>query len=83
MHIMVRLAEPYWRCVGRRELSLEVEESACVGDLVALFRQHYPALSQEMDEAAPLIIVGEAECSSDTALTAGCCVHLVWPLAGG
>lgn len=83
MRIHVRLAEPFWRTVGQRELSLELKERAQVTDLLALLRQRYPALGREMDEIIPHIFIGEEEASPQTPLTEGARVHLVWPVAGG
>lgn len=83
MHIYVQLAEPYWRSIGRKELSLEVEESSRVGDLVSLFHRAYPPLGREIDEAAPMIFVDDVQAEPGTPLREGCRVHLVWPVAGG
>ncbi len=83
MRISVRLAEPYWRAVGRKDLSLEIDAPSQVGDLLALFRRSYPRLGAEIDSAAPLVFVDEVVAEPGMPLHDGCCVYLVWPVAGG
>ncbi|MDH5506540.1 MAG: hypothetical protein OEZ02_04905 [Anaerolineae bacterium] len=81
--IHVRLAEPFWRAVGQRDLSLELNVPAQVNDLIGLLRTQYPALAREMDEAAPVIFIGDVEAGPDAPLADNNHVHIVWPLAGG
>jgi len=83
MLIYVRLAEPFWRAVGRRDLELDLNDSTRIADLLGLLQAQYPALEQEMVEAPPQIFIDEAETSPDTLLTEGARVHLVWAVAGG
>lgn len=83
MQIHIRLAEPFWRPVGKRDLSLNITEDSRVSDLLAMLRRDYPALSAEMDQSPPHIFIGDAEADSASALTENARVHLVWPVAGG
>lgn len=83
MRIYVRLAEPFWRVVGQRDLDLELEPNSQVADLLALLLSCYPALEKELSAAPPYIFVGEEEVDHQTPLTDGDKVHLIWPVAGG
>jgi len=83
MRIHIRLAEPFWRTVGKREFSLELTKGACVKDLISELRERYPDLTKEMEEAPPVIFVGEEEAHHETRLEDDDHVHLVWPIAGG
>jgi len=83
MRIHIRLAEPFWRTVGKREFSLELTKGACVKDLISELRERYPDLTIEMEETPPVIFVGEEEARHDTRLEDDDHVHLVWPIAGG
>ncbi len=83
IRVQVRLAEPFWRMAGVRRLELELEEGACVADVLAALGARYPRLGHEMEEDPPQVFVGEAEARADTEVKAGALVHLVWPVAGG
>jgi len=81
--IRVRLAEPFWKPVGKRDLEVDLAEGACVSDLIARLREQYPALDLEMDESPPHIFIDNTEVNATSFLTEGGRVHLVWPVAGG
>ena len=83
MNIHVRLAEPFWRVVGQRNLDVELTAGSRMADLLAALLAQYPALAQEFADAPPLLFVGEDEADEETALADGRHVHLVWPIAGG
>lgn len=83
MHIQVRLAEPFWRVVGQRDLELELDENSLMSDLLALLICKFPELKREMAQAQPHTFIGEQEINPDTALHDGAQVHIVWPIAGG
>jgi molybdopterin converting factor small subunit len=84
MNIQVRFAEPFWRQVGQRDIKVElVQDSNTIGDLLALLCQQYPALADEMENAPPLIFIGEEEVDTKTQLADKDQVHFVWPVAGG
>ena len=83
MRVTVRLAEPYWRPVGKRDLELDLAEGARVSDLLARLRQVYPALAAEMKHSPPHVFLGDTEADPASLLTEGGRVHLVWPVAGG
>ncbi len=83
MLIRIRLAEPFWKHAGTRDLELDLAAGARVSDLLARLREDYPALAQEMDQSPPHIFIEEVEASPASFLTEGGRVHLVWPLAGG
>lgn len=83
MRVRVRLTEPFWRSVGERELEIEVEENALVGDLMGLLTKTYPELEREFAEASPMVFLGEEEAAVESLLKEGQLVHLVWPIAGG
>lgn len=83
MRVNVRLAEPFWRSVGQRDLELEIKEHARVRDLLDLLEGKFPALAQEMARAQPYIFIDEQEAAHETNLQDGARVHIVWPVAGG
>lgn len=83
MQITVRLAEPFWRAVGQRDLKLELGDRARISDLMTHLRQQYPGLAEEIDAAPPHIFLGEEEADLQTSLSEGDHVQLVWPVAGG
>ena len=84
MKIRVRFAEPFWRQVGQRDIKLDLEQdSSTIGDLITLLCQQYPGLADEMENAPPLIFIGEEEVDMKTHLTDNAQVHFVWPVAGG
>ncbi|HJW90950.1 MAG TPA: MoaD/ThiS family protein [Anaerolineales bacterium] len=83
MHIHLRLAEPFWRAVGQRDMELELAENAQVGDLLALLLLRHPALAKELAESPPIIFAGEDEINAQAPLKDGMHLHLVWPVAGG
>ncbi len=83
MKVYVRLAEPFWRAVGKRDLSLNIAEGSRVSDLLVVLRRDYPALFVEMDQSPPHIFIEDVEANSASFLTEGGRVHLVWPVAGG
>lgn len=83
MLIRVRLAEPFWRPVGKRDLELDLAAGARVADLLARLRNEYPALAVEMDQSPPHIFIDDMEVSQASFLTEGGRVYLVWPVAGG
>ncbi len=83
MRITVRLAEPFWRHAGRRDLDLELAADARVADLLALLGGQYPALKKELAETQLHIFVGDSMADQVTRLAEGDCVHLVWPIGGG
>lgn len=83
MNIHVRLAEPFWRAVGQRDIEVTMNLASRVDNLLAALRDRYPALASEFDQTPPHIFIGDAEVSRDALLTDGARVHLVWPIAGG
>jgi len=83
MHIFVRLAEPFWRVVGQRELEIDLPENAQVQDLLTRLCQQYPALAGELSASPPIIFSGDEEVSPDDILNTGDRIHLVWAVAGG
>jgi molybdopterin converting factor small subunit len=83
MQIHVRFAEPFWRVVGQRNITLEIVEGARVGDLMTLLIQQYPALEHEFEKADAIVFVGDEGASPETTLSDGVLVHLIWPVAGG
>ncbi len=83
MKIHVRLAEPFWRAVGERNLKIELADRSCVADLIALLEGRYPALQQEFLEAVPMIFMGEDEAELETVLVDNGRLHFVWAIAGG
>ncbi|HLA97846.1 MAG TPA: MoaD/ThiS family protein [Anaerolineales bacterium] len=83
MRIHVRLAEPFWRTVGQRDLELELEDSAAISDLLAVLQGRFPALVEEMAQAQPHFFIDEQESGPETPLQDGARLHIVWPVAGG
>jgi molybdopterin converting factor small subunit len=83
MKINVRLAEPFWRSVGQRDLTLEVDEGARVSDVVERLCILYPSLGKELAENPPLLFVDEHEVTPENLLVDGNRVYLMWPVAGG
>ncbi len=83
MLIRIRLAEPFWKHVGKRDLELDFPNGARVSDLLARLRTDYPALASEMDQSPPHIFIDDVESNPASFLTESGRVHLVWPVAGG
>ncbi len=83
MKIHVRLAEPFWRAVGQRDIELTMNPASRADDLLIALREKYPALGIEFDQTPPHIFIGDVEATRDALLTDGARVHLVWPIAGG
>ena len=83
MRIHIRLAEPFWRAVGLREIEMNLNPVSHVDDLLIALREQYPSLSLEFDQTPPHIFIGDVEASHDSLLTENSQVHLVWPIAGG
>lgn len=83
MQVHVRLAEPFWRAVGARDLQLRLAPQSTVGDLLTALRERYPALSAELEVTPPHVFIEDEEVKADAPLSAGSRVHLVWPIAGG
>ena len=83
MQVHVRFAEPFWRAVGEREIDIEINSDAVVGDLLSLLIKRYSSLGQEFKEAPPVIFLEDEEIGSETQLTEGCKLHFIWPIAGG
>ena len=81
--INVRLAEPFWRAVGLREIVMTMNHASRADDLLVALREQYPSLGIEFDQTPPHIFIGEVEAPRDSLLTDGAHVHLVWPIAGG
>lgn len=83
MRVQVRLAEPFWRSVGKRDLQVELDKHATLGNLLSLLHQQYPALSTEMEAETYHIFINDTENGLDALLQEGDRVHIVWPIAGG
>lgn len=83
MKVEVRLAEPFWRSVGVRDLHLELDDHTSVADLMVNLTKTYPDLAREFEQSEPLIFLGDDEAEPQSQLENGQVVHLVWPLAGG
>ncbi len=83
MKIHVRLAEPFWRAVGQRDIELTMDPASRADDLLIALREKYPALGVEFDQTPPHIFLDDVEVEPASFLTEGGRVHLVWPVAGG
>lgn len=83
MKINVRLAEPFWRAIGLREIVMTMTPASRADDLLVALREQYPRLSIEFDQTPPHIFIGDVEATHDSLLADGAQVHLVWPIAGG
>jgi molybdopterin converting factor small subunit len=81
--ITIRLAEPYWRSAGQRDLQLEMPAGSLIQDLLDVLFSRYPSLEKEMDGAPPVIFIAETEAKLDSKLEDGNRVYFVWPIAGG
>lgn len=81
--IHIRLAEPFWRAVGLREIEMTINPASRADDLLVALREQYPSLGIEFDQTPPHIFIGEVEASRNSLLTNGARVYLVWPIAGG
>jgi molybdopterin converting factor small subunit len=81
--ITVRLAEPYWRSAGQRDLQLEMPAGSMIQDLLDVLYRRYPSLEKEMAGAPPVIFIAETEAKLDAKLEDGSRVYFVWPIAGG
>lgn len=83
MNIRVRLAEPFWRSVGQRDLHVELGKHANLGELLGTLQKQYPALIAEMEAETYHIFINDTENGLDAALEEGDRIHIVWPIAGG
>lgn len=83
MQIHVRLAEPFWRIIDQRDITVEVERGATLLELMIELRKRFPALAQEMDTTPPTIILGDDEADLNVQLQDDMLLHFVWPIAGG
>ena len=83
MNIHVRLAEPFWRSVGQRELDLTLPPASNVDALLILLRERYPRLSLDFDQCPPNIFIDEEEADAHTPLQDGARAHFVYPVVGG
>ena len=81
--VTIRLAEPYWRSAGQRDLQLEMPPGSHIQDLLEVLFGLHPSLEKEMEGAPPVIFIGETEAKLDSKLADGDRVHFVWPIAGG
>lgn len=81
--VNVRLAEPFWRAVGKRELIVELRSGSRIENLLEILKERYPAFEREIKVSPPTIFIGEDEVELQTVLEDGVQVHLVWPIAGG
>lgn len=83
MQISIRLGEPFWRVVGRRNLEWTLAPGATLAELLDQLCREFPGLAQELREAPPHLFVGEDEASPAAILTEGSHVSLLWAVAGG
>lgn len=83
MQVRVRLGEPFWRSVGRRELEVDMAAGATVADLLGDLCREHPALAVEIESTEPSLFIDEEEAEKESILDEGCRVHLVWAIAGG
>lgn len=83
MNVHIRLAEPFWRSVGLRDLDLTLPPASRVDDLLAALREQYPRLSLDFDQCPPHIFIDEEEADADSILADEARVHFVYPIAGG
>ena len=81
--IHVRLAEPFWRVIGERDLELTLTADTTVLGLLSHLGELYPDLKSELRQTPPHVFVGDTEADSEARLKDGARVHLVWPIAGG
>lgn len=83
MHIYLRLAEPFWRAIGQRNIEIEVDDKSTVRDLLDNLCHTYPNLRQELETAPPHIFIGEEEVDLECTLCDGNQVYLLWAISGG
>lgn len=83
MNVHIRLAEPFWRSVGLRDLDLTLPPASRLDDLLVALRERYPRLSLDFNQCPPHIFIGEEEADGDSLLEDGARVHFVYPIAGG
>lgn len=81
MEVMVRLSQDLARATGRSRLTVVLEESATVGDLINRLSAHYPASASQISAAVP-VIAGQ-HTGKDSPLVAGQEVSLLTPVSGG
>lgn len=85
MKVTIRLGEPLWREVGRREVEMDVPDTTRVGDLLGAMASAYPTLRPWLDgsEVPPMVFLDEAVADPATPLREGARPMLTWALAGG
>jgi molybdopterin converting factor small subunit len=85
MKITLRLGEPFWRTLGRREVELVLDNGATVADALAALTAAHPALIAELrdGDAEPSLFLEDEVAPPDSRLTDGARLYLVWPVSGG
>ncbi len=85
MIVTLHLGEPFWRQVGRREVTLELAPGATVADALSALAQAYPALSSDLagGEVAPAVFVNDEVATPESQLGEPTRLHVVWPVSGG
>jgi hypothetical protein len=85
MNVTVRLGEPLWRQIGKREVEIELPDSARVADMISQLAARFPALHPWLDgdEVPPTVFLDETVADPQTLLHEGDRPLLAWALAGG
>lgn len=85
MNITVRLSDPLWREVGKKEIVLELPPETIIADLLSLLGERYPGLKSFLfdTELPPLVVLNDELVEHDTRLADGNVVLLVLAIAGG
>lgn len=85
MKITVRLGEPFWRTVGKRNVELTLDNGATVADAIASLKQIHPALADELSsgEGEAALFLEDVVAQPESQLRDGSKLYLVWPVSGG
>lgn len=85
MKIEVKLGEPFWRQVGKKHVTVEIQSGATVQDLIAILGKLYPDLQDFLKQAEvpPTIFLDDEIVDYDTTLSEGDCPTLIWAVSGG
>lgn len=93
MIIQVKMGDPLWKVVGERQIALEVEDGATVGDALEHLRAVYPGFGVALEAGGTRVgipfnffvnrkLVKDAELAQRK-LKAGDTLHILAPIVGG
>lgn len=85
MKIDVRLGEPFWRQIGEKQVSLELQTGDSIRDMINELVAQFPVLQEYLNQAEvpPTVFLNDEIVQMDTSLHEGDCPTLMWAISGG